>query len=229
VIGVELKLAMNRSLLTHHADGCHDRLSEVIIWTCFKRQAGSMASLTRRDLTMAGLAAGAGCLFGSRRLRAQPAIAGAPRIIDTHHHFYPPRYTQENLARIQGEIGRFPASAFLNWTPRIAIERMDQAGVATAICSITTPGVWFDDGEAARGRARDCNEFGAQMIGGTDAARCRAALRADRNPQRRAARGRRPLRLALAAWVAGRSRDRRGASIFKMIDVSRHRASHLIA
>ena len=31
---------------------------------------------------------------------------------------------------------------------------MDQAGVATAINSMTSPGVWFEDGEAARGRTR---------------------------------------------------------------------------
>ena len=35
---------------------------------------------------------------------------------------------------------------------------------ATAINSMTSPGVWFEDGDAARGRARTCNEFGAQMI-----------------------------------------------------------------
>jgi predicted TIM-barrel fold metal-dependent hydrolase len=41
---------------------------------------------------------------------------------------------------------------------------MDRAGVATAINSMTSPGVWFEDGDAARARARVCNEFGAQLI-----------------------------------------------------------------
>ena len=42
---------------------------------------------------------------------------------------------------------------------------MDKAGIATAIVSMTSPGVWFDDGnDAARTRARICNEYGAQMI-----------------------------------------------------------------
>jgi predicted TIM-barrel fold metal-dependent hydrolase len=41
---------------------------------------------------------------------------------------------------------------------------MDEAGIATAIVSMTSPGVWFDDGaDPARTRARVCNEFGAEM------------------------------------------------------------------
>jgi predicted TIM-barrel fold metal-dependent hydrolase len=56
-----------------------------------------------------------------------------------------------------------PASAYQSWTPDLAIEHMDKAGIASAITSITSPGIWFDDGEADRSRARDCNEFGAQM------------------------------------------------------------------
>ena len=60
-------------------------------------------------------------------------------------------------------IGAF-ASKVQSWSPRSAVDNMDQAGVATAINSMTSPGVWFEDGDAARGRARTCNEFGAQMI-----------------------------------------------------------------
>jgi 6-methylsalicylate decarboxylase len=48
--------------------------------------------------------------------------------------------------------------------PSGAIEKMDQAGVGTAINSISTPGVWFDDGNAARIRARECNDFGARLM-----------------------------------------------------------------
>ncbi len=86
-----------------------------------------------------------------------------PRIIDTHHHIYPPRYVAQNLQRLLDDATVLPASAYQSWTPALAIEQMDKAGVASAITSITSPGVWFDDGEAARSRARDCNEFGAQM------------------------------------------------------------------
>ena len=36
--------------------------------------------------------------------------------------------------------------------------------MGTAINSISTPGVWFDDGDAARIRARECNDFGARLM-----------------------------------------------------------------
>ena len=90
---------------------------------------------------------------------ASPAV----RIIDTHHHIYPPRYKADNIERIVKDIGVAPAAFYLNWSPGGAIEKMDKAGVATAINSMSSPGVWFGDGEAGRGRARECNEFGAQL------------------------------------------------------------------
>lgn len=87
-----------------------------------------------------------------------------PRIIDTHHHIYPPNYTRTNLNRIVGNSLTFPASVFTSWTPQFALEQMEKAGIATAIASMTSPGIWFDDGiEAARARARECNEYGAQL------------------------------------------------------------------
>ncbi len=89
---------------------------------------------------------------------------GAPRIIDTHHHIYPPNYTKTNLERLVGDSVALPASAYTSWTPGTSIEAMEQAGIATAIASITSPGIWFGDGvEKARARARECNEFGAGM------------------------------------------------------------------
>jgi len=87
-----------------------------------------------------------------------------PRIIDTHHHIYPPRYVAQNLPRLLADATVLPASAYQSWTPSLAIEQMDKAGIASAVTSITSPGIWFDDGEKARARARDCNEFGAMMM-----------------------------------------------------------------
>lgn len=41
---------------------------------------------------------------------------------------------------------------------------MDAEGVATAVLSLTTPGVWFGDAEAARRTARRCNDYGAELV-----------------------------------------------------------------
>ncbi len=87
-----------------------------------------------------------------------------PRIIDTHHHIYPPRYVAQNLQRLLDDASALPASAYQNWTPSLALEQMEKAGIASAVTSITSPGIWFEDGDKARARARDCNEFGAQMM-----------------------------------------------------------------
>src|SRR5271165_1580846 len=88
-----------------------------------------------------------------------PAVAKADvtnstsRTVDVHHHIYPPRYVADNFEQIANSIGPF-ATKVLTWSPRSAIDNMDQVGVATAINSMTSPGVWFEDGDAARARAR---------------------------------------------------------------------------
>src|SRR5215475_7162313 len=40
---------------------------------------------------------------------------------------------------------------------------MDKAGVATAVVSMTSPGVWWGDTAEGRKWTRECNEFGARM------------------------------------------------------------------
>ncbi|HKN11406.1 MAG TPA: amidohydrolase family protein [Pseudomonadota bacterium] len=93
------------------------------------------------------------------------AQAGRPRIIDTHHHIYPPKYVGPNLDRLIMDSGTLPAATYTSWTPQFALDEMEKAGIATALVSMTSPGVWFDDGDdPARARARVCNEFGAEMI-----------------------------------------------------------------
>ena len=66
--------------------------------------------------------------------------------IDTHHHIAPPKFIDEMRALLQPPT--------LAWTIEKSIEDMDRAGVATSITSITTPGVWFGDNNAARRLAR---------------------------------------------------------------------------
>jgi 6-methylsalicylate decarboxylase len=124
--------------------------------------ASACACHSRRAFLTGAAAVGAAAVLSPAVARAETTSA-ALRTVDVHHHIYPPRYLADNFEQIAKSIGAF-ASKIQSWSPRSAIDNMDQAGVATAINSMTSPGVWFEDGDAARGRARTCNEFGAQMI-----------------------------------------------------------------
>ena len=129
---------------------------------CFSH-ARNCGCHSRRDV-LGGIAALGATVVGLWPTTANSQVSSpAVRIIDTHHHIYPPRYKTENLERIVKDIGVAPAALYLNWSPGSAIEKMDKAGVGTAINSMSSPGVWFGDGDAGRARARECNEFGAQL------------------------------------------------------------------
>jgi predicted TIM-barrel fold metal-dependent hydrolase len=97
--------------------------------------------------------------------RAQtPAQVPAARFIDVHHHVYPPRYASENIQRLLDDTATLPASRYTGWTVRADLDDMDKAGVASAIASITSPGVWFGDDQEGRKWARVCNEYGAELV-----------------------------------------------------------------
>jgi 6-methylsalicylate decarboxylase len=118
--------------------------------------------VSRRRFTgmLAATVAGAGLSSNS----LAQAVASGPRIVDTHHHIFPPNFSKWNLKRMTDDSPTFPGSFYLNWTPRYSLDQMDRNGVETAIGSITSPGVWFGDTEEGRRNARDCNEFGARMV-----------------------------------------------------------------
>jgi 6-methylsalicylate decarboxylase len=122
------------------------------------------SSIASRRSILAGMTAcAAGALIGVGPSRAQ--TGAGPRIIDTHHHIYPPGYVRPNIERLLKDASALPASAYTSWTPQFALDQMEKAGIATAIVSMTSPGVWFNDGnDAGRKRARLCNEYGAKMI-----------------------------------------------------------------
>ncbi len=84
-------------------------------------------------------------------------------MIDTHHHIYPPRYVSANLQRIMADTRTLPTTAYTSWSSKTALEQMDKANVRTAIVSMTSPGVWWNNDQEARTWARECNEFGAGM------------------------------------------------------------------
>ena len=88
-----------------------------------------------------------------------PAATGGT--IDLHHHILPPAYLaarREQWRRIS--VG-FPAAS--DWTPRRSIDEMDRNGVATAVASISVPGVWNGVAGEAAALARTCNEYTAQL------------------------------------------------------------------
>ena len=122
--------------------------------------AGKLGISRRKALGILS-AVGAGVALSPRSF-AQNAAAG-PRIIDTHHHIFPPKFTARNLKRMTDDSPTFPGSFYQNWTSHYSLDQMDQQGVATAVASITSPGIWFGDNEEGRKNARDCNDYGAKL------------------------------------------------------------------
>lgn len=93
------------------------------------------------------------------------AATAAPKLIDTHHHFYPPAYQKAWLDwEVERKIPHFTQQ--VGWSIDKALSDMDAAGVQTSMLSLaSTPGVWFDKGPAyAITMARECNDFGAKMV-----------------------------------------------------------------
>src|SRR5262245_7004131 len=89
-----------------------------------------------------------------------PAASPKPRLIDVHHHVFPPAFLAAGLETYI-PLNRAVVSA---WTPQKALAEMDSNGVATAIASLTSPGVWLGDVQAARSLARKSNEYSAQLV-----------------------------------------------------------------
>jgi predicted TIM-barrel fold metal-dependent hydrolase len=88
----------------------------------------------------------------------------APHRIDVHHHFVPQIY-KDALSALGSAC---PAPGYqapiASWTEQRSLEQMDEAGIATAMISVTTPGIHFGDDAAARKLARQCNDAGAKMV-----------------------------------------------------------------
>lgn len=84
-------------------------------------------------------------------------IGETAKLIDVHHHFYPPDFVTA-LANANQNL-----AAAKDWAPARSLEDMDKAGVSTAMLSITTPGVTFLKGSDASRLARECNEYAARL------------------------------------------------------------------
>ena len=116
------------------------------------------ATLTRRAL-LARLAA------ASVYARFAPAQAASNTsgLIDVHHHFIPPFWFEEVKEHISRQGGGRIVPNWFGWSEQRALERMDETGVATAIVSISAPGVWFGDVAQGRRLSRETSLYAAQM------------------------------------------------------------------
>ena len=121
-----------------------------------------MSNRSRRRFLTLLTGFGAGAFLSARTSVAQrkPATIKKPRLIDLHHHFFPPAFITAALDKYRQR----QQAIVSEWTPQKALAEMDRRGVSTAVLSITTPGIWFGDAQAARTLARKCNEYAAQMV-----------------------------------------------------------------
>jgi predicted TIM-barrel fold metal-dependent hydrolase len=119
----------------------------------------SVAGVSRRQMLAGIAAAAAGTAAGfAPQAFAQTSSTEKPFRIDTHHHLSSPGFVAEIAGRRTGQ------TPLMRWTVAKSIEDMDQGGVATSILSISEPGVFFGNYDAARVLARECNDFGAKVI-----------------------------------------------------------------
>jgi predicted TIM-barrel fold metal-dependent hydrolase len=94
-------------------------------------------------------------IFSNWKTRPQPDR------IDVHHHILPSVYTSA-LAKIGiTSAGGVPLP---NWNAQKSLDVMDRNGIATAITSISAPGIYFGDFEFSKDLAKRCNEFSADLI-----------------------------------------------------------------
>ena len=133
--------------------------------SCNNAGATSISS-DRRSFISRIAAAGLGALAyssaGPMSVFAQTPVVAKTSLIDVHHHFVPPFYVSENRDHIIASGGG-QNPAWFNWTPQKAIAAMDEQGVATAVLSLTFPGVWFGNPQAAAQMARRVNEYAADL------------------------------------------------------------------
>ncbi len=117
---------------------------------------------SRRQFLAGAAAVGAAALLPGNNASAQSAPA---KLIDTHHHFYPPAYQKAWFDwEEQHKVPHLGVQTA--WTREMAFEEMDKNGITTGILSLpSTPGVWFDGGaKTAQDMARMCCDFAAEMV-----------------------------------------------------------------
>lgn len=82
--------------------------------------------------------------------------------IDVHAHYLPPAYRAALLAAGHAQPDGFPQLP--EWSAEEHVQAMNRLGIATALLSISSPGVYFGDAAAARDLAREMNESGRRAV-----------------------------------------------------------------
>ena len=124
-----------------------------------------MTDCSRRTFVKGAFALGACSALTGHDLFAQ--ATSPARLIDVHQHYVSPDYFAV-MTRLNGVN---PVQGYALWskyTPALAIEAMDKAGVATTILSqfSRAVGVRFANDEETRRAVRDLNEYAAaRMVG----------------------------------------------------------------
>jgi predicted TIM-barrel fold metal-dependent hydrolase len=84
-------------------------------------------------------------------------------LVDVHAHFTTGRYIEAAKAAGHREPDGMPEAHWPRWTADRHLDLIDRVGVATAMLSISSPGVHFGDDTAAAELARHVNEFAADV------------------------------------------------------------------
>src|SRR5215472_10261574 len=104
---------------------------------------------SRRDFLAA---ASALCAAASLATPRRATAADGSKLIDTHHHFYPPSY-QKAWADWEDQRKIPHLGVQFAWTREQDIEAMDKNGVTTSVLSLpSTPGTWRICGDGCRPR-----------------------------------------------------------------------------
>lgn len=82
-----------------------------------------------------------------------------PFRIDVHHHAVPDMYVNE-----MNRQGYVPSHGrgFPKWSPQASLDTMDQFGIAAAVTSVSSPGVYLGDAQQSVRLARQLNEYSAK-------------------------------------------------------------------
>jgi 6-methylsalicylate decarboxylase len=80
--------------------------------------------------------------------------------IDVHHHLVPPAFVEAMARHGVREVASTPLP---KWNAQASLDVMDVNRIATAILSLSAPGVRFGSLSEACDLARNCNEFAADL------------------------------------------------------------------